>query len=421
MFTERDGKAFDWISAVCERFVTMCSLGLECTTSDEIRTLVTRSYIVLDTDIALTLLSQSEPDHDSVKELIANWKRIGGKFLLSLPVLEEVAYHAWISEFDFNGSRSLLGTLRGIELRRYSDNAFVRAFHAISKSRTEAQFWPDYISAYRGATPYDYSNIRKHLAGLLGAETLSDSLDVAFESEMTREIYDMRKVLKVVQARKRDGADDTPHLERKEKESIDKAKRDGRLLASLAAGRELQERLGTDNTVVLISSSKKLQYAAQRNRARFGSPDPVLSLGALSYLLSLVPNVRLGADTLRRALFEFGESARLKDHERLALRVIRASGLYQMGWATRDQLSRKLNGVIYSEAKKRDISPQVFRSKFASGDPQTDPALVIAASLERLSIPTEAEKELVNLRRKLRDAQIEIDFLREPPKPTKYK
>lgn len=39
MFTERDGKAFHWIAGVCERFVTMCSRGLEATASDEIKAL----------------------------------------------------------------------------------------------------------------------------------------------------------------------------------------------------------------------------------------------------------------------------------------------------------------------------------------------------------------------------------------------
>src|ERR1035441_7394621 len=41
MFTERDGKAFHWIAGICERFVTMCSLGLEATASDEIKTIIT--------------------------------------------------------------------------------------------------------------------------------------------------------------------------------------------------------------------------------------------------------------------------------------------------------------------------------------------------------------------------------------------
>jgi hypothetical protein len=409
MFTERDGKAFHWIAGVCERFVTMCSLGLEATSSDEIKALITRSYLVLDTDMALTLLSESEPDHNSVKELVSNWKRMGGHFLLSIPVLEEVAYHAWISDADFSGSRFLLGKLSGVDLRRYSDNTFVRAFHAISKSRSEEKYWPDYISLFKGITPHDYSNISRNLSQLLGAEVLRDSADAAFESEITKQVLEIRNQPKVERAKRQERSDDY-----KEKEFIDKAKRDGRLLASIASARENEARLGTDKTVVLISSSQKLRRVALKNRKRLGQPDPVLSFGALSYLISLVPNVRLGPDTLRRALFEFGESAKLQDHQQLALRVIKGSGLYQMGWATRGHLTSKLNRVLFEEASKRDVPVSQFKRDFAAGDPKTDPTAIIAASLERLSVPSELQGEVEELKRQLRDAQLEIEFLREP-------
>lgn len=89
-----------------------------------------------------------------------------------------------------------------------------------------------------------------------------------------------------------------------------------------------------------------------------------------------------------------------------------------MGWATRGHLTIKLNRVLFEEASKRNVPTATFRRDFAAGDPKTDPTEIIAASLERLSIPSELQGEVEVLKRKLRDAQLEIEFLREPPRET---
>jgi hypothetical protein len=58
-----------------------------------------------------------------------------------------------------------------------------------------------------------------------------------------------------------------------------------------------------------------------------GLPESVVPLRALAYMMSLVPGIGMGAGTLRQALFDFGETARLSDVQRLALRVIKARSL----------------------------------------------------------------------------------------------
>src|SRR6202035_5210661 len=129
IFTERTGPAFDWLAKVCERFVALCALGLEATSAEEVRRIVRRNHIVLDSHIILTLLCPSERDYDAVRALISRWRSQGGRILLARPVLEEVAHHAWISENEFRETEHLLGKLAKTELRRYVANAFVRAFH----------------------------------------------------------------------------------------------------------------------------------------------------------------------------------------------------------------------------------------------------------------------------------------------------
>src|SRR5262249_31545312 len=116
------------------------------------------------------------------------------------------------------------------------------------------------------------------------------------------------------------------HREAEQLEDISyKSARDGRLMASIAAGRSAQEKMTAGAPIVLLSSSYQLRRVENQFRDAFGEAQVLLSIGALTYLLSSIPDAGLGADSLRRALFEFGTSAQLKDPERRALRVIRAS------------------------------------------------------------------------------------------------
>ena len=87
VFTERTGEVFEWLSRLCERFVILCALGLEGTSSDEVRTVLLRHRLVLDTDIILTSLCESEPDYQAARELISRFRQIGGKVVLSSQVL----------------------------------------------------------------------------------------------------------------------------------------------------------------------------------------------------------------------------------------------------------------------------------------------------------------------------------------------
>jgi hypothetical protein len=307
IFTERTGPAFEWLSRVCERFVSLCALGLEATSADEINLVIRRNHIVLDSRIIVSLLCETEPDFLSIRSLISRWRRAGGKILLSRPVLEEVAHHAWISENDFQNTTFLIGKLKTQDdLRRYPGNAFVRAFHFHCKNATDGANWPLYISQFRGRHPNDYSNLLPILQAELGAEMLSDRSDPTLEEKMCTYLLEMTAQHHHVDVEKLNKAD------------VGKVKTDAHLLASIAANSEAYKQTGNDASIVLLTSSGRARRAHSKFREYLG-PRTILATGTLSYLISMIPDTQLGAGALRGALFDFGETAHLQDSERLAL------------------------------------------------------------------------------------------------------
>jgi hypothetical protein len=174
IFTERQGKGFDWLTRVAERFVTLCSIGLENTSGAAIRETLTTQRVVLDSDIILNYLCKAEPDHAASRDLLTKWIGIGGKILVSPVVLEEVAHNAWISDNDFRSTEAFLGKLKYGELTRYIKSPFVRTFHTLN---APAEQWQIFISQYRGNSPGDYSKILSLLKQRLKVEVLPASFD----------------------------------------------------------------------------------------------------------------------------------------------------------------------------------------------------------------------------------------------------
>ncbi len=173
-----------------------------------------------------------------------------------------------------------------------------------------------------------------------------------------------------------------------------KVERDGKLMASIASARTAQERMGADRPIVLLSSSYLLRCAEDRFRQNFGAAKVLISIGALSYLLSTVPDAGLGADSLRRALFEFGTGARLSDPGRRALRIIRATESYDIPWAERELLQVKLTAAIRSEAEKRGMPEASLRTRLASGEEPKVGAQLIAETLQEMAIKDKTSEEL---------------------------
>jgi hypothetical protein len=399
IFTERSGAVFEWLAKVCERFVALCALGLEATSADEVKKVVRQNHVILDSHVILSLLCESESDYSVTRTLINRWRREGGRILLARPVLEEVAHHAWISQKDFDDTEFLLGKLGKQELRRYAINAFVRAFHFHSKDASEAKNWPVYINQFRGREPNDYSNLLPHLQSELGAEILPDTFDTDLQLRISNYLMDLAAQHQRVP------------VERLDRSDTGKVTRDARLLAAMVANSEARRRMGDDANVVLLSSSGRLRKAHLKFLQDLG-PRAVLSLGTLSYLLSMIPDTQLGAGSLRGALFGFGETAHLQDSERLALRIIRGVGNYEFPWARRKTLVRILDESLRKEAEKRDVSIASFREQFEQGLPSANSAEVIIEAVKSMALADKSVAELVDARSEIKVLEADVESLK---------
>ena len=263
LLTERLGPAFEWLTKVSERFVILSSLGLEATSGEQLRQVVKAHQLVLDSDIILSYLCKGESDHWKAKDLLSWWLQFGGRILVSPVVLEEVAYHAWIAERDFRETEGLLGKLQTHELRRYIRSAFVRTYHFLEKAPNR---WSMFIGQFRGNSSGDYSKIHSILRQSLKVELLPENYDETLRKKITDYLGNIAHEV---------------HREAEQLEDISyKSARDGRLMASIAAGRSAQEKMAAGSPIVLLSSSYQLRRVENQFRDAFGEAQVLLSIGA---------------------------------------------------------------------------------------------------------------------------------------------
>ena len=391
LFTEREGPAFDWLARVSERFVTLCSLGLEHESGNALRETLAAQRLVLDSDIILDFLCDAEPDHAASRDLLTSWLGIGGRILVSPIVLEEVAHNAWISERDFRGTEMLVGKLEKWELRRYIRNPFMRTFHLYKSSPSK---WGMYIGQFRGNSPGDYTKILSRLRERLKVEILPAFADENLSSEISEYLR------KIPSAR----GTDEEQLE----DVIYKVDRDGKLLASLAAARELAERAGVEEPMILLSSSNALRSAELAFEGTFQGPQLVLNKRSFSYLLSTVPQVSFGAGTLRRALFGFGAHGHLKSDGVHAMRLMRSTSEIDLPWAERFTYRKELRRSMILEADRRGISRKEMTKQFMDGSSPETTARIVVEAVRQLAVPTRTQNELEEARRTIKMLQEKI-------------
>jgi hypothetical protein len=382
LFTEREGPTFDWLARVSERFVALCSLGLEHESGNALRETLAAQRLVLDSDIILDFLCDAESDHAASRDLLLNWLGIGGRILVSPIVLEEVAHNAWISERDFRGTEMLIGKLQKWELGRYVRNPFVRTFHFYKSPPSK---WGMYIGQFRGNSAGDYTKILQKLRERLKVEILPVSIDENLSAEISEYIR------KIPFSR---GSDDE-QLE----DVMYKINRDGKLLASLAAAREAAERAGSEEPIILLSSSNALRSAELAFEGIFQGPQLVLNKRSFSYLLSTVPQVSFGAGTLQRALFSFGSRGHLKSDGVRAMRLIRSTNEFDLPWADRYTFRKELRRSMMSEAGRRGISKLEMTRQFMVGGSPEAASRIIVEAIQQLAIPTKTQIELDEARR----------------------
>lgn len=370
---------------------------MENTSGEALRQSLTSQRIILDSDIILDFLCKAERDHRTSSDLLRGWLKVGGHILVSPIVLEEVAHHAWISERDFKETESLLGKLRPDELARYIKSASVRTFHSF---KAPALQWPIYIKQFKGNSSGDYTKILAHLRQQLKVEILPSSYNEELKN----------KYVRFISEKSNSEESDSEHVE----DVNYKVERDGKLLASIAAARHIEVAAGSEEPMVLLTSSIMMRLATVRFRDDFGEGRVVLHKRAFAYLLASIPQASLGADTLRRALFEFGAHAHLKSSGRKALRLIRASQAYDLPWAERLTLQRQLSLVIREEAAKRGRSRSEVSQELKNGSNPETSAMLIVKSIQNLGIPSAIAVELEEAKRRVKALELEIAQSKTP-------
>jgi hypothetical protein len=112
-------------------------------------------------------------------------------------------------------------------------------------------------------------------------------------------------------------------------------------------------------------------------------------------------------------LFEFGQTGRLADKQKLAMRVIRGTSVYKVPWARRGTLEGHLDKVLREEANKRGTGTSEMRAAFVKAEESGESAQLILKALEAMAISDQRDTELALAKRKVQELE---DALSRTPK-----
>ena len=403
MFTEKDSPAFQWLTQLCSIFVMMCSLGLESISSDQIIKTLSSYHLVPDSDIVISLLCEGEGNHEDVNKIIKGWKAISGNIYIAKPVLEEVAYHAWISEYDYSYFEHELSKLSDEKAKYVIENAFVRTFKKVSGELTARKYWSSYINQYKGRTQKDYSRIYQVLNDEFQFELLPES---DYDNGSLREDIKAFMIEKVASWH-------SVEPQNLDYRAVNKIDRDIQLILAVLSERKKQLQSLHLTSTCIISSANLLRETTTTFRKFFGEPDVVLSTAAVAFLLTLTPQVRMSFGTLRSILFDTGLSTRLHPAQRYAYRIITASAEHDFPWSKRVTLQRELREVILQDARSMGEPISKLQDRFIKAKDQAYVAHVTANVIDRLALTPKREQELIETKAKLAKSEAELVELKE--------
>ncbi|MFB3895624.1 MAG: hypothetical protein ACE14V_04900 [bacterium] len=403
MFSEKNSDAFQWLTQICSVYVMMCSLGLE-PYSGHIITKALRSFkLVVDSDVVISLLCEKEDNHDEITRIINNWRAFGGKVLMAKPVLEEVAYHAWISENEYSFMKDTLSEISEYEVRHFISNAFLRTFKLASSKLTARKYWDSYINQYRGESERDYSAILNILRDEYGFDILPDA-DTQYQQHQAQYTdFLIKRMCETVDFK-------PDELDYKKK---DKCRRDGLLFINVQSARDSIRRSGMEGSIMILSSSRLLKEADEVFRKELGNPDAVISTAAVGCLLTLVPGVHMGLETLKGVLFDVGLAERLNPLQRNAYKLIAASGEFSLPISRRVTLNRELVSRLVQDAKASGQTVEKMKNRVLKSEDPEYSAKVIADTLDKMAVTTESQKEMYNLRNQVKELQQQLQKEKE--------
>jgi hypothetical protein len=405
LFMDRTSGATDWLVRVCASFVACCALGLEHSSGAALSRLFARTALVLDSDVALSLLGEGEPEHEGVFTIASKWTKVGGKVLIAEPVLEEVAYHAHIAQHDFEQLRQLLPGSAEDRLH-IIDNVFVRSFaeHMAMNGAAISQ-WSRFISQFRGQSSYDWQRVAGHLRAEYSIGTLPPR-STAFEA-LERKVRDF--LIRTAEQRGFFG-----------KTVRDKATRDARLYAQMV--HYLQSVRATDPgaTCLLVSSAHRLAEAEEAFHES-GEQQIVVPISTVLHLLSLLPQVSLGLRAMKAFLFEERRPGFSSDLERTILRLVRSSQEFSMPWAKRGALMREVRDRLIDDARKQgryfpdDASTSGLERQALAEENKDRTVQLLAEALDKVVVRTRVEDENTRLRQENERLRQQLQLAKSKP------
>lgn len=406
LFTDRTSVATDWLLRLSASFLAACAAGLEHSSSAALSKLLSRTSLALDTDVVLSLMGEGEPEHDSVETIVTRWSQLGAKLLVAEPVLEEAAYHAHIAQADYDDVSSRLpGTPE--ERLHLIENVFVRSFaELLARNKARSSQWRAYIGQFRGLEPRDWSR----LSETISTEYPVTKLPPRSSQEAQLEV-DVRKFLSTDLEAKYSGD--------ALRNAKDKARRDAELYSALVHHVKTLKATDPGATCLLVSSARRLLLAEQEFH-RSGEPQLIVSVSAVLYLLSMLPDVSLGLSSMKSFLFDERRRSFSSDLERTLIRLVRSSQEYSLPWAKRGSLMRQLRESMVKEAQAQGIRRPSASDIAELEKKMTNPANaartveILKEALDSIALDTRTEKENAALRSKVKALEDELSKARLP-------
>lgn len=377
LFSEHDSDSYKWLAQLGTIYISLCSLGLEPAAQRQIEKRLRNLDLLLDTDIVLSFLSSGEFYHNAIQHIVKTWQSINGHIWVTPCVLEEAAYHAWIAQREYDELWKDLDKYDNKSALRLIDNVFVRGFRVESR-KYAPKYWGYYISAYVGKKSYDYSKIANILKDSYVFKTDCPDIDENFAKKITDTLINL-----------------TGRKSELNEEEIDKYRRDGLLVSTL-------QKYRVKRNALIVSSSTKLCEACKNEKAKLGHVEPVASISAVAYLLTLIPGANMNLGTLKGLLFNPLYVQKIRGIDKIALRIIQASEEFMMPFSRRATLRNKIDDGIHQLATQLGQKPVEVAEKLRHDTLDKDSTTQIFANAIDDVVLSKSEKKIYLLEQEIK-------------------
>ena len=167
------------------------------------------------------------------------------------------------------------------------------------------------------------------------------------------------------------------------------------------------------SNLLIVSSSARLGKLEEHFR-EVGQPGIIVSLAEIVYLLSLLPEVKIGIGGMKTFLFETTGRRFGSQLERTILRVIKTSREVDLPWARKSQLMREVrSGLLQnasSEGRRESMGDLEEKALESDAIPRT--AEILREALDRSVAEMRPKREHEDLERRAQRLERELDAMR---------